>query len=72
MLKDGFSSHKYSDILDHLRENGFLSKEDVAKLLKEYTTYNKITFDCITKEKSIIVGEALIDNYHRTKSKQIV
>ena len=68
MLKDGFSSHKYSDIRDHLRENGFLSAEDVQKLLKEFTTTKKITFDCITKEKSIIVSEALIDNYHRTKS----
>lgn len=35
MLKDGFSSHKYSDVLDHLREIGFLSTEDVVKLLKE-------------------------------------
>ncbi len=69
MLKDGFSSDKYNGILDHLRENGFLSIEDVDKLLKEYTTTKKITFDCITKEKSLIVSEALIDNYHRTKSK---
>ena len=69
MLKDGFSSHNYRDILDHLRENGFLSTEDADKLLKEYTTTKKITFDCITKEKSLIVSEALIDNYHRTKSK---
>jgi len=68
MLEDGFSSHKYSDILDHLKENGFLSIEDINKLLKEYTTTKKITFDCITKEKSLIVSEALIDNYHRTKS----
>ncbi|GBF21827.1 hypothetical protein C21_04016 [Arenibacter sp. NBRC 103722] len=68
MLKDGFSSHKYSDVLNHLRENGFLSTEDVDKLLKEYTTTKKITFDCITNEKSQIVSEALIDNYHRTKS----
>lgn len=68
MLEDGFSSHKYSDILDHLRENGFLSAEDVEKLLKEFTITKKITFDCITKEKSLIVSEALIDNYHRTKS----
>ncbi len=68
MLKDGFSSHKYSDILDHLRENGFLNAEDVDKLLKEFTTTKKNTFECITKEKSLIVSEALIDNYHRTKS----
>ena len=69
MLKDGFSFHNYRDILDHLRENGFLSTEDVDKLLKEYTASKTITFDCITKEKSLIVSEALIDNYHRTKSK---
>ncbi|RTE53268.1 hypothetical protein EHW67_09555 [Arenibacter aquaticus] len=69
MLKDGFSSDKYSDILDHLKDNGFLSTEDVCNLLKEYTSTKKITFDCITKEKSLIVSEALIDNYHRTKPK---
>ena len=42
MLKDGFSSHKYSDILDHLRENGFLSAEDVEKLLKELLPPKKL------------------------------
>lgn len=47
MLEDGFRSHRYSDILGNLRDNGFLTVEDVSKLLKEFTTSEKITFDCI-------------------------
>lgn len=68
MLEDGFRSHRYSDIVGNLRDNGFLTAEDVRKLLKEYTTTQKITFDCIDDEKAKIVSEALIDNYNRSKS----
>jgi len=68
MLEDGFRSHRYSDILGNLRDNGFLTVEDVSKLLKEFTTSEKITFDCIDDEKAQIVSEALIDNYNRSKS----
>ena len=50
MLEDGFRSHRYSDIVGNLRDNGFLTAEDVRKLLKEYTTTQKITFDCIDDE----------------------
>ncbi|GBF19446.1 hypothetical protein C21_01611 [Arenibacter sp. NBRC 103722] len=32
MLEEGFRSHRYSDILGNLRENGFLNAEDVGKL----------------------------------------
>ncbi|MBU2907544.1 hypothetical protein KO529_22270 [Arenibacter algicola] len=69
MLEDGFRSHRYSDILGNLRENGFLNVEDVSKLLKEFTSTKKITFACISNEKAKIVSEALIDNYNRQKSK---
>lgn len=68
MLEDGFRSHRYSDIVGNLRDNGFLTAEDVRKLLKEYTTTQKITFDCIDDEKAQIVSEALIDNDQRSKS----
>ncbi len=68
MLEDGFRSHRYSDILGNLSENGFLTAEDVGKLLKEFTTTQKITFACISDEKAQIVSEALIDNYQRSKS----
>ncbi|MCK0133368.1 hypothetical protein [Arenibacter sp. S6351L] len=68
MLEDGYRSHRYSDILDNLNENGFLTTEDVIRLLKEFTTTQKITFDCISDEKAQIVSEALIDNYNRSKS----
>jgi len=68
MLEDGFRSHRYSDILDNLGENGFLTAEDIGKLLKEFTSTKKITFDCISDEKAQIVSEALIDNYNRSKS----
>ncbi|MDL5511996.1 hypothetical protein QSE00_09245 [Arenibacter sp. M-2] len=68
MLEDGYRSHRYSDILDNLNENGFLTTEDVRRLLKEFTTTQKITFDCISDEKAQIVSEALIDNYNRSKS----
>ena len=68
MLEDGFRSHRYSDILGNLSENGFLTAEDVRKLIKEYTTTQKITFDCIDDEKAKFVSEALIDNYNRSKS----
>ncbi|MDL5514855.1 hypothetical protein QSE00_23800 [Arenibacter sp. M-2] len=68
MLEDGFRSHRYSDIVGNLRDNGFLTAEDVRKLLKEYTTTQKITFDCIDDEKAKIVSEALIDNYNRSRS----
>ena len=68
MLEDGYRSHRYSDIVGNLRDNGFLTAEDVRKLLKEYTTTQKITFDCIDDEKAKIVSEALIDNYNRSRS----
>jgi hypothetical protein len=68
MLEVGYRSHRYSDILDNLNENGFLTTEDVIRLLKEFTTTQKITFDCISDEKAQIVSEALIDNYNRSKS----
>jgi hypothetical protein len=42
MLEDGFRSHRYGDILDNLSENGFLTTEDVGKLLKEFTTTKKL------------------------------
>jgi hypothetical protein len=54
--------------LGNLGENGFLTAEDVSKLLKEFTTTQKITFDCISDEKAQIVSEALIDNYQLSKS----
>ena len=69
MLEDGFRSHRYSAILGNLRNNGFLNTEDVEKLLKEFITTQKITFDCISDEKAQIVSEALIDNYNRLKVK---
>ncbi|MDL5514429.1 hypothetical protein QSE00_21630 [Arenibacter sp. M-2] len=69
MLEDGFRSHRYSDILSNLCENGFLTAEDVGKLLKEFTTTQKITFDSLSDEKAQIVSEALIDNYNRSRSK---
>jgi len=69
MLEDGFSSDSYSTILGNLKDNGFLNKKDVAKLLKEYIILQKISFDCITNEKAKIVSEALIDNYNRQKAK---
>lgn len=68
MLEDGFRSHRYSDILDNLRHNGFLTNEDVSKLLKEFATSHKISFECISDDKAKIVSEALIDNYNRLKS----
>jgi len=69
MLEDGFRSDRYSAILGNLKNNGFLNTEDVEKLLKEFITTQKITFDCINDEKAQIVSEALIDNYNRLKSK---
>jgi hypothetical protein len=69
MLEDGFSSDSYGTILGNLKDNGFLNKKDVANLLKEYITLQKISFDCITNEKAKIVSEALIDNYNRQKAK---
>lgn len=69
MLEDGFKSERYSAILGNLKDNGFLDKEDVENLLKEYFTLQKISFDCISDEKAKIVSEALIDNYNRQKSK---
>ena len=68
MLEEGFRSYRYSDIVGNLRDNGFLTAEDVRKLLKEYTTTQKITFDCIDDEKAKIVSEALIDNYNWSRS----
>tara|TARA_R110002073_G_scaffold335012_2_gene525938 strand:+ start:1141 stop:1347 length:207 start_codon:yes stop_codon:yes gene_type:complete len=68
MLEEGFRSNRYSDIVGNLRDNGFLTAEDVRKLLKEYTTTQKITFDCIDDAKAKIVSEALIDNYNWSRS----
>ncbi len=70
MLQDGFRSEKYSDVLSNLRDNGFLNNEDVEILMKEYTTTQKIMLDGISREKAIIVSEALIDNYNRSKPKK--
>ena len=69
MLEDGFKSDRYSAILGNLKDNGFLNSEDVEKLLKEFLTTQKITFDSISDEKAQIVSEALIDNYNRLKPK---
>ena len=69
MLEDGFRSERYSAILGNLKDNGFLNPKDVDKLLKEFLTTQKITFDGISDEKAQIVSEALIDNYNRLKSK---
>lgn len=69
MLEDGFKSERYSAILGNLKDNGFLNKDDVENLLKEYFTLQKISFDCINEKKAKIVSEALIDNYNRQKSK---
>lgn len=42
MLEDGFRSHRYSDIVGNLRDNGFLTAEDVRKLLKEIQPPKKL------------------------------
>lgn len=67
MLDDGFKSEKYSAILGNLSDNGYLDQDDVDILLREYTTTQKIMLDGISREKAIIVSEALIDNYNRIK-----
>ncbi|MCG2462068.1 hypothetical protein K8352_15010 [Flavobacteriaceae bacterium F89] len=69
MLEDGFSSDSYSAVLENLRSNDFLNKEDVENLIKEYLTTQRITLDLVSDKKAKIVVEALIDNYNRLKSK---
>ena len=69
MLEDGFSSVRYSAILENLRDNDFLNQEDVEILLKEYLTTQKMNLDLLSDKKARIVSEALIDNYNRLKPK---
>ncbi|PWK24308.1 hypothetical protein LX92_01898 [Maribacter polysiphoniae] len=68
MLEDGFCSVRYSAILGNLRDRGYLSHEDVEKLLKDYVTAQRVILAAISDEKAKIVQEALIDNYNRLKS----
>ncbi len=67
MLEDGFRSDKYSAILGNLKDNGFLTSDDVEYLMREFITAQKITLDGVTDKKAKIVSEALIDNYNRQK-----
>lgn len=69
MLDDGFKSNRYSAILGNLRDNGFLNKDDVDALLKDFTKHQYIKLDCISDEKAKIIYEGLIDNYNRQKPK---
>jgi len=69
MLKDGFKSDKYSAILGHLKEGGFLTSEEVNVLISGYISKHIIVLDSISEEKGRMVSEALIDNYNRLKSK---
>ena len=69
MLKDGFKFDKYSAILDHLMEGGFLTSEEVNVLISAYISKQIIVLDSIGDEKARMVSEALIDNYNRLKSK---
>ncbi len=65
MLKDGFKSDKYSAILSHLKEGGFLTSEEVNVLISAYISKHIIVLDSISDEKARMVSEALIDNYNR-------
>jgi len=67
MLKDGFKSDKYSAILGHLKEDGFLTGEEVNVLISGYIPKHIIVLDSISDEKARTVSEALIDNYNRLK-----
>lgn len=60
MLKDGIISDKYSDILDHLKEGGFLTSEEVNVLISAYISKQIIVLDSISDEKARMVSEALI------------
>ncbi len=69
MLDKDFSSDRYSAILGNLRDNDYLSQEDIDVLLKDSVEKNSVVLTNINSEKAEIVRRALMENNNRRNFK---
>lgn len=69
MLDKDFSSDWYSAILGNLRNNGYLTQEDINVLIKDSLEKNSVFLTNISKEKAEIVRRAILENNKRRKFK---
>ncbi|WP_190810887.1 hypothetical protein [Flagellimonas sp. S3867] len=69
MLDKDFSSDRYSAILGNLRDNNYLTQEDIDMLMKDSLEQSSIVLTSISLEKAEIVRRAIWENNNRKKFK---
>jgi len=69
MLDKDFISDRYSAILGNLRDNNYLTQEDIHLLIKNSLEQKSIVLTSISSEKAEIVRRALLENKNRRKFK---
>lgn len=67
MSDKDFSSDKYSAILGNLRDNEYLTQEDIDIIEKDSLQQNSIVLTGISVEKAEIVRRAILENNNRIK-----
>ncbi|WP_350289033.1 hypothetical protein [uncultured Croceitalea sp.] len=69
MVDKDFSSDRYSAILGNLRDNNYLTQEDIDILMKDSLEQSSIVLTSISLEKAEIVRRAILENNNRKKFK---
>lgn len=67
MLSKDFSTDRYTAILANLRDNEYLTQEDVDLLIQDLLEQSAIVLNSVSKDKAEIVRRALSENHNRIK-----
>ena len=65
MIDNNFTADRYSALLGNLRDNGYLSQNEVDILQKNALTKESGYFESINDEKAEIVRIAILENRKR-------